>query len=440
MVKKYAYWRKPDGAPYRRDDEQHAPATLLEEIGRSATVKDDGGVAMPAFSFGHINPYAPIFSRISIVDPDGSELNTDDTSGLISKALDAVIKKQGGGQPIRPSDLLKIVNKEAGDHFRRKIDDYVLITSLSVKELPFSRLCIGDCTISGCRMSRHKFPLPQVLTTPVLDSRLEKRVRNIKYYPIKVATSGRTIHEAVDKALGAVSYLRGCWTLFATFGSSTHRFGSPQRLPIGVIHIGGLHTLHEPNGNPIDSYYWYEPNLPDEYDLFVPKRGWREIERQRKAAFRKISRLPYAEDLISAICRYANAVDHIDRDLAFLHMWSVLEKVTDTVGGAYDKTIRRASWIFEKCQMVEEHLEDLRLRRNLFVHSGRTSSDEQGVGYKIKTIVEHHLVRLIRNDYRVGSLREYGEFLDLPTDAATLKKRRLVLDLAIRARSGGAKG
>jgi hypothetical protein len=49
----------------------------------------------------------------------------------------------------------------------------------------------------------------------------------------------------------------------------------------------------------------------------------------------------------------------------------------------------------------------------------------------IKSFVEPHILRLIRNDFNVATLREYGEFLCLPKDASTLKARRAQLQRVI---------
>src|SRR5207249_1972975 len=94
---------------------------------------------------------------------------------------------------------------------------------------------------------------------------------------------------------------------------------------------------------------------------------------------------------------------------------------------------RRAVWPYSKDQRptAKETLEALRHRRNLYVHSGRGSEEPDQVAYLIKSIVDPHLVKLIQNEFGVGSLKEYGDFLALPTDLDTLEERHRTLARAI---------
>ena len=53
----------------------------------------------------------------------------------------------------------------------------------------------------------------------------------------------------------------------------------------------------------------------------------------------------------------------------------------------------------------------------------------------LKAFVEPHLLRLIRNDLKVTSLKEYGEFLALPTDVNTLRNRMDTFARALKIRT-----
>ena len=429
MTKRYAYWRKPDGTYHKGSDDKHAPTELLQEIGKSARVNPEGGVSFQLISL--MRPLLSVASRIVIIDPSDNELNGDHTQSLTSQALDSVILKQGGGKPVTATALLQAINTKAADHFRQPVADYVLVTSLSVKKLPISWVKIGDCKIFGLARRANKFPFPESLQGPLGDSLLTQHVQATEYCPVRIKTNGRTTNEAVDKALDALNYLRGVWTLFASYGKVTLRFGAPRRDPIGVIHSGPVHTLHHPDGTLVNDGYWYDSDYVEDQRLFVPKNGWERIEQNRRWAFKNIKKLPYRDDLVAILARYAVALDHSNLDLAFLQVWSILEKITDTIGGPYDKTIDRTIWMFTDRQVAKERLEHLRLRRNQYVHSARSSSGRQEDSYMVKSFVDPHLLSLIRNDFGVDSLEEYGEFLSLPTTVSVLKARRQMLDTAI---------
>jgi len=210
------------------------------------------------------------------------------------------------------------------------------------------------------------------------------------------------------------------------------RFDNTHSKPIGVIHNGPIHTIHHPDGSLAADTFWYEISYRGDQDVFKPKNGWEQLEKNRRWTTSHIRRLAYCQDLENIIVRYVTALDHSDMDVAFLQVWSILEKITDTVGGRYDDTIRRAIRIFSDRTIAKETLESLRLRRNQLVHAARSGENSEQIVYAIKQVVDPHLRILIRNEYGVHSLEEYGEYLDLSTDIEFLKRQRRHLNTALR--------
>jgi hypothetical protein len=212
------------------------------------------------------------------------------------------------------------------------------------------------------------------------------------------------------------------------------RFGSSSQSPIGVIHTGPIYTLHLPDGTPAThDVYWYEPDYPGDQKLHAPtKDQWREVEKHRKWALGRMENLAYRTDLERLLIRYAGALDHANLDVAFLQLWSILERLTDTVGANYDATIRRTTWPYPDRCVAKEQLEVLRFRRNELVHAAKSGQHRDQFVYLTKNFVDPHLLALIRNDYDVDSLEEYGRCLDLSTDLPTLEKQRRHLDRALR--------
>jgi hypothetical protein len=193
--------------------------------------------------------------------------------------------------------------------------------------------------------------------------------------------------------------------------------------PLGVIHTGPIHALRSSKTDVLNPF-WYEPDYVEDRALFVPPPGWGPLEHKRRQANRKIQRLGYRHDLEEILVRFAGALDQSNLDIACIQLWGLLEKITDTVGSNYDETIRRASWVFEDREIAKAQLESVRLRRNLFVHSARSSDDREQVAQMIKGLVEPHLVRLIRNDFRVRTIREYANCLKLSRNEEVIKRQR----------------
>jgi hypothetical protein len=164
---------------------------------------------------------------------------------------------------------------------------------------------------------------------------------------------------------------------------------------------------------------------------------WPRIEKLRRSAVRRVAGVEYQQDLEDLLIRYASALDQPNPDVAFLQMWSILEKMTDTVGDNYDETIKRAVSLYSKDKraMMRDILELLRLRRNQYVHSAESGMQSEQLAYAIKSIIDPHFLKLISNPFKVRSLEEYGAFLALPTDLTTLDERRRRIVQAIRFRA-----
>ena len=435
MTKRYTFFRMPHGQPYRGEDGKHAPSHMLADLGRASSVGEGGGVSLPGPMFTKMEP--ALRSAFVVIGPDSRELNETDSWAILWQSINEVTKA-APGQPIIGGDLLKEADHRAAEFYRITPAPYVLVSSLSLDALPTDPIEIGDCCISRVGDRKAEFPLPKVLMNRFRETPISAHLDSSKYLPVRVTVSGKSVHDAVETALDALTLLRGLWSLFATYGSWRITMGRTEREPLGVIHSGPVTTLHTPEGAPVDDVYWYDPDFTQDRELFTGKGNWPQIEKNRLFSMEKLSAHQYRRDLEALLIRYAAALDQPNTDLAFLQMWSILEKITDTVGANYDETIRRAVWLYSKESrpVAKEMLETLRHRRNQYVHSGRAGEGGDQVAYLIKSLVDPHLVKLIQNPFDVTSLKDYGEFLALPTDLSTLEERHRKLTRAVEFISG----
>ena len=338
MTKRYVYWRAPTGRPHRTDDGRYAPSNLLAEIGKTATINDKGNVSWASFLPVRFEiAIRPVFV---VLGPDGRELNETDTWAIAWQAIINVIKRLGGAKPVIPSETVREADKLAAEYFRALPSAYILVSSLSVEDFPATQICLRGCEISPLKSRGSRFPLPERLAIGCDDSAVGRHVESTAYQTVKVKVEGRSIYEAAGNALESLNILRGLWTLFATFQAWSYSFGTGRMKPIGVVHTGPIHTLHRPDGTLIPDIFWYEPGYTSDHTLFKPENGWERIEKNRRWTMRHLRQLAYREDLETLIARYAAALDHSDLDVAFLQMWSILERLTDTVGGNYNDSIR----------------------------------------------------------------------------------------------------
>lgn len=436
MGKRYVFWRLPNGKPYRgkegtdTTDAKHAMVEMLAEIGKNASPAE-AGISFPGMFLPRLE--TALKPTLVIITPEKTELNERDSWPLIWAAMRTIIRKSGGGTAISPDAFLREADSEAAAFFRKPALPYVLVSGLSVASLPAKPIVMQDATINDLDASTRRFPLPSVIDKHEAHSFAVKCLARSKNRRVFVETHGRSIHDATERALTNLTLLRGLWTFFSTYGSWTYSFGESSRKALGVIHAGPVHTLHNPDGTSVEDLYWYEPEMVENIKLYSPPKGWGPIERERRFAMRRLASLPYRHELEDLIGRYAVALDQLNLDIAFLHLWSILEKLTDTVGASYDDTIKRAVWAYKDRRFASEMLWALRLHRNRLVHAAHSGGDERDqVVYMIKSFVEPHLWRLMVNDFKVESIEEYGKHLALPSNLDTLERQRRRLQLAER--------
>jgi hypothetical protein len=430
LAKRYAFWRAPDGKPYRKLDGKFSPAALLEWIGVNARIAEQR-LSWPGSEFQVYE--GVVASSVSLIDSEGKEVCSNDTEDLVSSAISQSVRELGGERPLTPDHFIKVLDELTAEYLRQEKQSYVCIKYLSVQGFPAKRIKVSD-TVVRFLADRDRYPPPDCQVLHRESGSIAEHIYSSNYAVVAVEIKDRSIGAANDHANSVIDFLRGLWNFFATYRAKTYTFAGIRRYPVGLIHSGAVQTLHFPDGRPVANVYWYDPDLPPLQKLFPNnnvRERWLKIEKQRRWASRKLRILPYADALRDVIGRYACALDHTNLDLASLQLWSLLEKLTNTVGGSYDETISRTVWGREDKQLQKQLLHFLRLRRNQYVHTSSSSGDRQHPTYLLKDYVDLHLAILLRNDFDVSSIEEYANFLSLPTNLETLRTKAKQLGRAI---------
>lgn len=168
--------------------------------------------------------------------------------------------------------------------------------------------------------------------------------------------------------------------------------------------------------------------------LFAPGMGWAIIQQNSSIFLKRLARFGYRTELEELLARYASALDQTNHDVAFLQLWAILERITDTVGAQYEKTVERATWDEPDRQYAKEFLSLMRMHRNRYVHASVSTSEPDQVTYLLKMFVDSHLIALVRNSYRVSSLAEYAAMLSTPVQLHKLEadEQRTATSLRVR--------
>jgi hypothetical protein len=433
MGKRYVFFRNDHGKAHRDDDPQKvAPIELLSIIGKSASIANGNSIAWSTFDIRKWE--TALRSTYIVFDPDGNELAGEDGWRIFHGALINLIKANPG-VPIKADSLLDKADDCASEFFREvKETSFYLVTSLAVEALPSKLLRVKNCVISPLGPDRKQYPFPEQLVRQVTDSHLGLHLTSSKYLWIKVKVNARTTIGAVEAALEAVNLLRAVWSFLLSYRDWSFSVGgSPSPKSIGTIHLGPLHTLHHLDGtNAEPDLYWYQPEYAEEKEL-VPKGHLVRIQKRHRSVFRKMKNSPLRAAMGEVFVRYVTALDNHNLNVTFLELWSLLERLTNTIGGPYDQTIKRIASTYEDRALAKEMLQSLRLARNLYVHSARTPHQTDQVVYMVKYFLDPMLRQLILNHPKAVTLEEFGDFWALPPDEnelikqITTRKRSLAL-------------
>jgi len=202
-------------------------------------------------------------------------------------------------------------------------------------------------------------------------------------------------------------------------------------LPVNKILPGPLHTLHLPNGKLATESWWYETKR---FGNERPHDVTNELGKMYKFLSnvrKRLAKCRYRQTIEDAIILYGRALDEWDWDGAFLKLWSILEKLTDTEE-SYKVTIRRASFILEDRSYHQQVLRHLKDYRNKFVHEAADSSEIETYMYELKNLVEALLAFHLGSRFGFQSLKQAAEFLDLPSEKALLASRIKMMKYAQR--------
>lgn len=402
------------------------PTLIVEKLNKGRNIANNGKVE---YKFPNFPDNFDIDSvLLSIVQLHPTILDADRRSIVVPA------KFSGTKPQLTAGDLLKAISANERKFLRQPAESYVFLTSVSIPPHKTSVRYDGS-TISIGNSMPSAFRKAQEPHMDLLRRWLHAELPR-SYTSVRISTSGRSPHEAMQTALDRLDELRCIWN-FGLSGTGSWRQSSGRRHPVNKIVVGPLHSLHKPNGQAAVDYGWYEPEYTGEIPtVHLNAEKLSRLRRWERTFRGHLRGSNYRDWLRVAMRRYVRALDPTDWHTSFLKLWSVLELLTDTGKRGYDETIRRASFATQEHAYHRMVLEHLRLQRNQATHVGSESRDRETHLYQLKryvdTLIELHLIK--------GSIfsnpQEAARFLDLPPGLNEIKRRRELLQLAYTYRSG----
>src|ERR1035437_5083869 len=414
----HIFWRSANG---RADGE--IPVELLHEWGEKSAIVGD---QVQQTGIGGCEEIETALRIRFVVSARGKELNEIDTWNICRSALIEEIKRLGGKKPLEPGHFVSVAIQKASTFYCQPLENYLLISSLSIVAMPSPSIRLGSCTIKSIS-DRRKFPIPTSIEQLAEHSLFRRHFSATNYKWIQVECRGRSPAEAAESAMDALALLRAYWTFICTYNrTSKHWTLNARRKSLSVVHFGPFHTLHHPDGRLVSQDgYWFEAGLEDDRDLFRPASGWPEVRKKFTALRNIVARRPYRVELEALFRRYVTALDQTEPDVALLQLWSLMERVSGVIGERYDEVIRRMIFPIKSNVLgCKRLLESLRIQRNRFTHAAVAANQGDQVAQLAKIFLEPHLYLLATNAYKIASLEEYAELLSETKEVEQLLKLR----------------
>lgn len=314
----------------------------------------------------------------------------------------------------------RFVSSREREYLKRPTSRYVLLTGVSIK-LPVDILRTRITGVSLTFTRRYPARFDRTNIEPQIRNYVPGKLPN-NYAWVRAGTSARSDHEAYDRGLEALDLLRAIWNFNTSFCAT--RMTWPTRGPVNNIVNAPVHSLHRPSGALASDLFGYEPSYRKPVrplDLTGKLDKLRAFERRLRNNLWKWKETDF---LRRALVRYVRAQDDAELANVFLSLWSVLEMLTDTLKLSYDRTIRRAAFMWDNRALAVQELKHLRSWRNRRVHGGESTEDKEVHVYQLKKYVDTLLGFLLFNPYNSNkNLQEIACFLDLPFDEGVLARR-----------------
>lgn len=389
---------------------------LLERLERSRRVGPMGEIH---FSASFTEYVAVLRSAVKL----HSSIPEQEKLGLINGALFSM----SAHLPMEAGKLRKEISRREKVYLEKPLESYVLVTNLSVEyfeKMPSVRS--EDSVISFSARLSPRFARSQGAVRQI-DVEFPKSPPASLWAQVHV--KARSSEEAAESALNRLDFMRAIWNLFFLHGSL--RTSSGRASPLSDIVAGPVHTIHFPDGRLAVEGFWFEPNYMRSQSAKQLAEHWPEVKRFENEVRRDLKKILYQDMIRDALRRYVRALDMSDWDAAMLKLWSVLEGLTDTVRLPYDRTIKRASFIYSEEAYNVQVLRHLREYRNRTVHADFSRRDREIMLCQVKNYVGDLLLFHLRVGKQFKSLEELGRFLDSPANEEVLRRNLGVMRKAL---------
>jgi len=261
--------------------------------------------------------------------------------------------------------------------------------------------------------------LPPIMND-VANAELTEMWRRCKYLPTQVSVAALTASDAVRRGVRLLNLMRALLSLRYGIGRESIQLHGRRDAPLAMVHLGPLHLVAEGGSAACIDDAWDEELYTKDWKPFPAATDWDETAVELKSLLGRVSALPYRLQMEDLLCRYVSALDETRWPVTLLQLWSVVEKITDTIGRNQKQLASRASRVFSDGALARDVIEAVRCTRNRLVHAGHARPLNERWASEVKRTVEAHLHHLLFNTFGVDSTDEYSALLAMPRATAVL--------------------
>jgi len=314
------------------------------------------------------------------------------------------------------NDFKEILDKELKNHFRKKEQNFYLVSSLSIDSLPFRKIRINNSEIF---IKGKSYPKAFNDSRNMLLKRKFLNNDKTNYLKVIVKTKGKNHIDTFEESLRNLDVLRAILNLILN-PSIRITFGLNEQ-PFNQVRLGEYSTMHFENGETInDNNYWYEPNFYEKvYNLDDDKKT--HLKKSVNWYLKRInlSNKKFNQSICYGLGLYVKAFDEPDKQSCFLKTWTALENLLSTHSN--DLIIKRCLVVYHKESRPLQKLilEAIKNYRNESVHEGI-----EALNHNI-SVYCHQVQKNIYYLLRYNHLRFYRLFNNINEANEFLDKRRL---------------
>jgi len=317
-------------------------------------------------------------------------------------------------------------------HNKSKTQSFILLTTLSIGNLPFRKIKIGEGII---RVHGKSFPSKFRKSRKEVLSNYPPKKDNTKYCSVSVEVLAKESMDAYEKAFLYLEVFRSllCLVLNSKFEI---RYTDTELKPINKVRQGKYTTLHNESGKSFnDKLHWYVPNYIEAEVLQLDselRKAVNSVVRRHIVQFNKCNK-GHQSTIGKALINYGGAFDERNKHIAFLRAWTVLETLTHT--DQNDLLIKRCIALHSEDNKPyqKQSLESLRTFRNEYVHEGDNGLDPLFACFQVQLTIYNLIIRFnLKYSGFFNCIEESVLFLDnYCSDIKELEKRERILKRAI---------